>query len=186
MALNTTVTKETITIGKGRTKKDLVIVHVENDIVSENIRGGAHMKASFETGASSDDTFGLRLVSMQGMFRSDSVFAASDTGVALGLSVGLVSASDDETGVPALNNQKVLSSVSSDPVVIPTNCRALVPVYAEFVPDNTRIVVLKDVHLDCYASATPATLNAKFNARFVFEKVSVTKQEYLDKMIRNI
>ena len=184
--ISKTEVKEYITVGTGRNKKDLIHVHLKHDIPAGDADPlGLHLKHATETGSTSDDTFGLKLVSLQATATCKTVALATRS-MGFAVAVGTVSTSDEETAAYAIHNPKVISVIGhSEPMRNDMNCRQPVYLGQKFDPDYQRVFVLPEVQVSTFFSAQN-TEGWVLSVRATFEKVKVTKQEYLEKMLRNI
>lgn len=176
---------DTYTIGKGSKKKDLIVIGQTDDIPSADTSTlGVFLSEKYDTGASTDDPFGIRLVSMEFNIGDNSVFSAVRY-VNATMSVTSRMVGTTTSGGRNLGQKETLFAFGTPADTAMRNTIADNGYYRqEYREDYTRMIVLSEMYLN-FSFFSP-TNDFKVSRRWTFEKVKLTKNEYLEKIVRNL
>lgn len=193
MANEIYVKSSTTQIGKGKTKKDVVEVAFAYDLEASEaslIESGATSQYVYDTGSSVDDPYGLMLVRME-MFTSMRV--ASDFAVQVN---GYMFATEHLDDSDKWVSQKEHALVDNVLVAFPRafsstlgNVYHTIRNYSEL--DFRKIMVGNSLGLNTSQGiSTPdsegGTSEVTFAYKYVFQKMKMTKSEYLEKFATRV
>lgn len=187
MAIETLKSEElTMTTGKGSKKRDLVIMNYSHSIAHADLLPalGNHITKKYSPGSSTDTPFGLRPVSME-------LTLVRATAVSNNYGVAVMSVSSHE--VTTSLNSGLLSGVGiyeanfvTDPGgLFPNEMMTMKNERRVFDPDTTRILTMPELYLSASVFCEDGA-DVWVSQRYVFEKIKLTKNEYMEKLIRNI
>jgi hypothetical protein len=167
-----------MTIGKGAKKRDLIMVGIRHDFTSKSPTV-EYFDYEYDSGASSDDPFGLRVESIRVLVAGDyNASATKEFGMNLGISKDAIVSSNqpaDASNGGMFHNVSLADALSN----------GFADIAEKSVYDfNGRIITTPKVHIGYDLSAE--TVNLDVNIFVTFEKVKLTKNEYLEKLVRNI
>jgi hypothetical protein len=186
MSVTTTELIKTVSIGKGKGVKNLIEVNVR-DAVVESTTSGIFLNHDFASSATSDDPYGLRLISME-MNIEAYTLSSSDYYFSAAMSIGTKEVAGSSSDPRNYTNDGFFDRLVSGEHYA-TQVKNEIPgqfmMRKEPREDLSRIIVLNDIKLGAYFIAAGAG-GVTINRQYVFEKVKLSKNEYMEKLVRNI
>lgn len=185
MAISITSYKEVYGIGKARTKKEIVKQGIQYLIpAADTSVNGIFMSQELVTGSSSDDTFGLRLVDIEVVATTDGA-PGSQKYLGLGVVVATKAAESFNDIVHIGDREEIVDGVHSQGMILRNTAQDVYSMRREYDQEFSRILVGPRLYVNTGFSSQGVE-DYEIGIRVRFEKVSVTKQEYLDKLLRDL
>jgi len=172
---------ESLTIGKGAKKEELVIISMTDEWsgISPSSVGNDY---EHDTGASSDNPFGLVLVSLSAVVAGSATSTGTVNNVkcVFGATTDVI---DPASHISLLDN--VNSGVIDSVLMSKQLSNSMADAQGSYQESrNNKIIVMPKIHVGYVLSSSVSSVNLYMKA--VFKKVKLTKNEYLEKLVRNI
>lgn len=185
MTVSITSYKEVYGIGKARSKKEIVRQGLQYFVpAADTSVNGIHLSHELVTGSSSDDTFGLRIVDIDVVVTTDGA-PGSQKFIGMGVVVSTKAAESFDDIVHLGDREEIVDGVHSQGMILRNTAQDVNSMRKEFNPEYSRILVGPRLYINTGFSSQGVE-DYEIGIRVRFEKVSVTKQEYLDKLLRDL
>ncbi len=194
MTLPSSKFESTTTVGKGKNKKDIVEVVFAYNVVVDTQQGandGSNEQYLFNTGSSIDNPYGLMLRRME---MSISQRDATDFQTAVAANMYVTDDLADDFGYYGVDERlhKVDNVLSRPRFVFVTNVGQVLQSVRNYTSEDFRkIFVGNELALNTSQTVSAGTGEASgteiiFLHKYVFEKVKLTKNEYLETLATRV